>query len=182
MISEMYKGKESKKDGAYTIFYMGVNAGAFFGMMLCGYLADNIGWSWGFGLAGIFMFLGMLQFWLAKDLFGSIGEKPSVVKEAILVDKNDKFTEGVVEELNPFTSLDKILIILSSIGGVTYLFNDPLSKIGNINLLNFQVGSMDGSNVTILTALVLFLYLIITRISRYTRIIRDRIIAVAVFG
>ena len=52
IISEMYKGKESKKDGAYTIFYMGVNAGAFFGMMLCGYLAENFGWSWGFGLAG----------------------------------------------------------------------------------------------------------------------------------
>ena len=57
MISEMYKGKESKKDGAYTIYYMGVNAGAFFGMMLCGYLAENIGWSYGFGLAGIFMLL-----------------------------------------------------------------------------------------------------------------------------
>lgn len=47
IISEMYEGKESKKDGAYTIFYMGVNAGAFFGMMLCGYLAENYGWSWG---------------------------------------------------------------------------------------------------------------------------------------
>ena len=70
IISEMYKGKESKKDGAYTIFYMGVNAGAFFGMMLCGYLAENFGWSWGFGLAGIFMLLGMLQFVLAKKLFG----------------------------------------------------------------------------------------------------------------
>ena len=53
IISEMYKDVPEKKDGAYTIFYMGVNAGAFFGMMLCGYLAERIGWSWGFGLAGI---------------------------------------------------------------------------------------------------------------------------------
>ena len=45
-------------------------------MMLCGYLAENFGWSWGFGLAGIFMMLGMFQFWLAKDLFGNIGAKP----------------------------------------------------------------------------------------------------------
>ena len=37
---------------------MGVNAGAFFGMMLCGYLGENIGWSYGFGLAGIFMLCG----------------------------------------------------------------------------------------------------------------------------
>lgn len=76
IISEMYEGKPDKKDGAYTIFYMGVNAGAFFGMMLCGYLAERVGWSWGFGLAGIFMLLGTLQFWLAKPLFGKIGGVP----------------------------------------------------------------------------------------------------------
>jgi len=42
IISEMYKYLPEKKDGAYTIFYMGVNAGAFFGMLLCGYLAEKI--------------------------------------------------------------------------------------------------------------------------------------------
>src|SRR5690625_4954644 len=45
IISEMYTYLPEKKDGAYTIFYMGVNAGAFFGMMLCGYLAERVGWS-----------------------------------------------------------------------------------------------------------------------------------------
>lgn len=43
IISEMYKYLPEKKDGAYTLFYMGVNAGAFFGMMLCGYLAERVG-------------------------------------------------------------------------------------------------------------------------------------------
>lgn len=188
MISEMYKGKESKKDGAYTIYYMGVNAGAFFGMMLCGYLAENIGWSYGFGLAGIFMLGGLIQFWLAKDLFGQIGEKPSKVHEVELPqninEESPKIqnTTSVAEKLNPFTSLDKILILLSSIGGVLYLFNDPLSKIGNINLLNFKIGSLDGSNVTVLVALVLFLFLIISRIGRYAKVVRDKIIAVSIFG
>src|SRR5690606_5258707 len=79
IISIMYKDLPEKKDGAYTIFYMGVNAGAFFGMMMCGYLAEKVGWSWGFGLAGIFMFLGMLQFWYSKALFGSIGDVPSKI-------------------------------------------------------------------------------------------------------
>ena len=181
MISEMYKGKESKKDGAYTIFYMGVNAGAFFGMMLCGYLAENVGWSWGFGLAGIFMFLGMLQFWLAKDLFGSIGEKPSKKNEP----KQSQISNTIEpskEQLNPFTSLDKILIMLSALGGILYLFNDPMSKIGNINILDFKIGGYDGATITIISALIFFLYLIITRISRYTKIVRDKIIAVSIFG
>jgi POT family proton-dependent oligopeptide transporter len=188
IISEMYKGKESKKDGAYTIFYMGVNAGAFFGMMLCGYLAENFGWSWGFGLAGIFMFLGMLQFWLAKDLFGEIGGKPSKVHEVELPQNiNEKSTQvneekEVDEKLNPFTMFDKVLIILSSIGGLLYLFNDPIEKIGGDSIMPFEFAGLSGSNVIVLAALALFLILLITRISRYIPIVRDRIIAVTIFG
>lgn len=182
VISEMYKGKESKKDGAYTIFYMGVNAGAFFGMMLCGYLAENFGWSWGFGLAGIFMFLGMLQFWLASSLFGKVGAKPERNKEKQIetAEANDSAEQG--ERLNPFTLFDKILIVVSALGGLLYLFNDPMSKISNLNFLNFEFIGLDGSSVTILAALILFLLLIISRIFRYTRIVRDRIIAVTIFG
>lgn len=189
MISDMYKGKESKKDGAYTIYYMGVNAGAFFGMMLCGYLAENYGWSYGFGLAGIFMLLGLIQFWLAKDLFGSIGGKPSGVHEVELPQnineespKEHDASKITEEKLNPFTLFDKILILLSSVGGLLYLFNDPLEKIENTNLLPFTVGDMSGSNVVVLSALILFLILLVTRISRYMPIVRDRIIAVSIFG
>ncbi|OEK07377.1 amino acid permease [Flavivirga aquatica] len=188
MISEMYKGKEAKKDGAYTIYYMGVNAGAFFGMMLCGYLAENIGWSYGFGLAGIFMLGGLIQFWLAKDLFGKVGERPSIIYEVELAQnineespkKHD--TSSTSEKLNPFTSVDKVLIVLSSLCGVLYLFNDPMSKIGNINLLPFSIGGLDGSNATVLIGLVLFLFLIISRMLRYEAVLRDKIIAVSIFG
>ena len=188
IISEMYKGKESKKDGAYTIFYMGVNAGAFFGMMLCGYLAENYGWSWGFGLAGIFMLLGMLQFWLAAPLFGSIGAKPSLVHEVELPQNINEespaeYNEADVDEkLNPFTLFDKILIVLSSVGGLLYLFNDPIEKIGGTSLVPFEIGGLSGSYVIVLCALFLFLALLVTRISRYIPIVRDRIIAVSIFG
>lgn len=188
IISTMYKGKESKKDGAYTIFYMGVNAGAFFGMMLCGYLAENFGWSYGFGLAGIFMLLGMLQFWLAGSLFGSIGAKPTKVHEVELPQNINEISPAEQEEaeadekLNPFTMFDKVLIVLSAVGGLLYLFNDPMEKIGNINMLPFEVGSLSGSNVVVLAALVLFLILLVTRIARYIPIVRDRIIAVSIFG
>ena len=184
IISEMYKGKEAKKDGAYTIFYMGVNAGAFFGMMLCGYLAENFGWSWGFGLAGIFMFLGMLQFLLAKNLFGLIGAPPSKLNDEHLTasERETKLAKEAEEKLNPFTKLDYILIVLSSVGGLLYLFNDPLEKIGNINLLPFEIGGLGGSNLVVLAGLLLFLILVISRVSRYSRVVRDRIIAVAIFG
>jgi len=190
IISEMYKGKESKKDGAYTIFYMGVNAGAFFGMMLCGYLAENYGWSWGFGLAGIFMFLGMLQFLLAHKIFGDIGAKPSKVHEVEIAqninEKNPESRQDGVEvapvKLNPFTTFDYILIVLSSVGGLLYLFNDPLEKIYDTSLVPFEIYGMSGTNIVVLAALAMFLMLLVMRIARYLPIVRDRLIAVSIFG
>lgn len=181
ILSEMYKNFPEKKDGAYTIFYMGVNAGAFFGMMLCGYLAKELGWHWGFGLAGIFMLLGTIQFWLAKPLFGDIGEVPSKEKRAeeaarVAQSKNED------DKLNPYTPVDIALIAITTILGLLYAFNDPLSKIGNINLFPFKVGKLDGSIVMILIALGLFLFLVISRLMRYTTVIRHRMIAVIIFA
>ncbi|MBT0606562.1 peptide MFS transporter [Aequorivita echinoideorum] len=182
IISEMYKGNEQKKDGAFTLFYMGVNAGAFFGMMLCGYLAERIGWSWGFGLAGIFMLLGTLQFWLAKPLFGKIGGTPNE-QDKVEVKVNQTKEEEEVNKLNPFTQLDKILIIICSLVGLGYALNDPLSKIAGIDMFSvLQMGSMEGQYVAILIALFLFLILVIGRIVRYAPIIRDRMIAFVVFA
>ncbi|HMQ08780.1 MAG TPA: oligopeptide:H+ symporter [Saprospiraceae bacterium] len=76
IVGQMYVNQDEKKDAAYTIFYMGVNAGAFFGILLCGYIGEKIGWGYGFGLAGIFMFFGMLQFYFGQGIYGSIGERP----------------------------------------------------------------------------------------------------------
>lgn len=179
ILSEMYKQFPEKKDGAYTIFYMGVNAGAFFGMMLCGYLAERIGWHWGFGLAGIFMLLGTLQFWLAKPLFGNVGGVP-VKQTAEEEAAEPKY--GPDEKPNPFTLVDQILIVLMTLLGLGYAFNDPLSKIANINLFDFQVGPLSGQNFVILTALILFLFVIFKRLANYTKIVRDRMIAVIIFA
>ena len=181
ILSEMYKDNPEKKDGAYTIFYMGVNAGAFFGMMLCGYLAEKVGWHWGFGLAGVFMLLGTLQFWLAKPLFGSIGEVPNraEVKKAEELAKLSTLDE---DKRNPFTMVDKVLIVITTVIGLLYAFNDPLSKIAAINLFPFKLGSLDGQNVMIITALIFFLILVISRLMRYTTVIRHRMIAVIVFA
>lgn len=154
IISEMYTYLPEKKDGAYTIFYMGVNAGAFFGMMLCGYLAERVGWSWGFGLAGVFMLFGTLQFLLAKPLFGKIGAPP--VKQT----KEEKAAAVKDYKENKFTGLDKILIIVTSIIGFLYLINDPVSKIGGINLLPaeflFSKDVLSGPIVITLIGVALF--------------------------
>ena len=178
-VSEMYKDLPEKKDAAYTIFYMGVNSGAFFGMMLCGYLAERIGWSWGFGLAGVFMLLGTIQFWFAKPLFGSIGSEPR--KQEKKETANDVKQEE--EKLNPFTTLDKILVALSAIIGIGYALNDPLSKIWNIDLFGWAATSgLKGQYVMVIVGLIAFFYLIGSRIMRYTTIVRDRMLTVVIFA
>lgn len=83
IVGGLYVNNEEKKDAGYTLFYMGINAGAFLGIMLCGYIGEKVGWSYGFGLAGIFMAIGMLQFWFARNIFGSIGEKPEKKSESL---------------------------------------------------------------------------------------------------
>jgi len=182
IISEMYKEKPEKKDGAYTIFYMGVNAGAFLGILLCGYLGEKVGWSWGFGLAGIFMFFGLLQFWFAQNIFGDIGKKP------IKIDKDDKTAESLVDEngdkLNPFTNFQLVLIFAAAALGLAWILNDPVSKIsgGAYNLFSFSLFGLDGPNVIILTALLLFILLLFIRIPKYSKVTRDRMLAVIFFA
>lgn len=188
IISEMYKKHPEKKDGAYTIYYMGVNAGAFFGMMLCGYLAEKVGWAYGFGLAGIFMLFGTIQFWLAGSLFGNIGAKPSLVHEAELPQNinEEHAADREVDEnapTNPFTLLDKILIVIASVLGLGYAFNDPISKIGGYDMFSFmKIGDFEGQYTAALLGLGLFIILITSRILRYARIVRDRMIAFIIFA
>ncbi|MBW2936843.1 peptide MFS transporter [Aureisphaera sp. CAU 1614] len=179
IISEMYEGKEEKKDGAYTIFYMGVNAGAFLGILLCGYLGEKVGWSWGFGVAGIFMLFGLLQFWLAQNIFGKIGLKPEKKIEDL-----SEISEASGGKLNPFTKIQVFIIIIAAVLGLAWILNDPVSKIseGTYNLFNFNIGPLTGSNFAILLALALFILLLIIRIPKYAKITRDRMLAVIFFA
>ncbi len=175
IISEMYKDRPEKKDGAYTLFYMGVNAGAFFGILLCGYLGEKVGWSYGFGLAGIFMFFGMLQFWLSQNIFGDIGLKPnkeSVAKAAALD----------TDKRNPFTPWQLAIIGLSATLGLLWILNAPASKIsgGKINVFGFL--GENGNVIAIVTALILFIILLVYRFTQYSTITRQKLMAVTFFA
>jgi POT family proton-dependent oligopeptide transporter len=175
IVSEMYKDRPEKKDGAYTLFYMGVNAGAFFGILLCGYLGEKVGWSYGFGLAGIFMFFGMLQFWLSQDIFGDIGLKPNKESKA-------KAEALDTDKRNPFSPLQLAAIAFSAIVALLWLLNDPASKIsgGKVNLFSF-LGS-NGNSIAIVSALIVFIVLLIYRFTQYSKITKEKLIAVTFFA
>lgn len=178
VLSHMYKKHPEKKDGAYNIFYMGVNSGAFLGMLLCGYIGENPnwGWSYGFGLAGIFMFVGMLQFYFTQHIFGTIGLKP------VSDEENAKNEDPEVATRNPFSAFDLALIAIVSIMGLVWVVNDPVSKIAGTRLFNFSVGGLSGDNFVIISALILFVFILLKRIAQYTPVLRDRMIAIIILA
>jgi len=175
IISEMYQHRPEKKDGAYTIFYMGVNAGAFFGILLCGYLGEKVGWSLGFGLAGIFMFFGLVQFWLAQNIFGNIGLKPNK-KDKNSVEALDK------DKRNPFSSWQLLIIAVCIILGILWILNEPATIIsgGSFNMLSFL--GENGNSIAILTALGLFIVLLVYRLTQYSKVTKEKLIAVSFFA
>ncbi len=80
IVGQLYPRTDVRRDGAYTIFYMGINLGAALGALLCGYLGQTLGWSYGFGAAGVGMLLGLIVFVLGKPLLLGRGEPLDVAK------------------------------------------------------------------------------------------------------
>src|SRR5262245_24128274 len=75
MVGQLYAaGDDARRDGAFTIFYMGINLGAFLSAFVCGTLGERIGWHWGFGAASVGMLAGLaLYVALRPRLLGDIG-------------------------------------------------------------------------------------------------------------
>ena len=78
-VGSLYKDGDRRKDSGFTIFYMGINIGGFAAPLLCGWLAAEYGWHYGFGLAGIGMLAGLIFFWsgIKKNVFGDKGMPPN---------------------------------------------------------------------------------------------------------
>ena len=91
IIGQLYAPDDVRRDAAFSIFYMGINLGAFIGPLITGYLAQSASfraqlaawgldpssaWHWGFGAAGVGMTLGLLQYLLGAHLLGDAGMHP----------------------------------------------------------------------------------------------------------
>ena len=74
LVGQLYSRTDIRRDAAYTIFYVGVNLGAFLGSLAAGWLGQTYGWRYGFGAAGLGMLLGLAVFALGTPLLGGRGE------------------------------------------------------------------------------------------------------------
>lgn len=76
IVGRLYKRTDGRRDAAYTIFYIGINLGAFIGTLVAGWLGETCGWRYGFGAAGIGMFVGLVVFILGRPLLLGRAEAP----------------------------------------------------------------------------------------------------------
>lgn len=78
IVGGLYSEGDPRRDGGFTIFYMGINLGAFFSPLICGTLGESYGWGWGFAAAGIGMILGQFIFNFGQRHFGLAGFPPDI--------------------------------------------------------------------------------------------------------
>jgi len=77
IVGELYEKTDERRDGAFTIFYVGINLGAFGGSLIAGGIGETFGWKYGFGLAGLGMLAGLIVFIWGKPLLNGAGESPN---------------------------------------------------------------------------------------------------------
>ena len=77
MVGALYEEGDPRRDSGFTIFYMGINIGAFTATLLCGYLGEKVGWAYGFGAAGIGMLFGLIIFLWGQKYLEGLAEPPS---------------------------------------------------------------------------------------------------------
>ena len=73
MVGQLYPEGGARRDAGFTLFYMGINIGAFLGPLICSYLGEHVNWHIGFGAAGIGMLLGVIQYWVTSHRLGDTG-------------------------------------------------------------------------------------------------------------
>ena len=74
MVGDLYPEGGARRDAGFSVFYMGINLGAFIGPIITGFLGEGYNWHWGFSMAGIGMVIGLVQYRLGGKYLGEAGK------------------------------------------------------------------------------------------------------------
>lgn len=152
IVGSLYPKMDSRRDSAFTIFYVGINAGAFLGALIAGYLGEVFGWSYGFGAAGVGMLLGLVVF---------VWGKPAL--------------RGAGEPRNPAQLTDKI------IGPLSREHTIWAGALATTLIVWFLVRSQGAVNLLLLTAMIVtYLYIVWRAVAKLNPHQRGRIIVALV--
>ena len=160
MVGELYDNNDPRKDGAFTIFYMGINLGAFISPLIAGKLGEQVAWQYGFLASGVGMIIGAIWFFARHSTLDNIGMPPKVKtkrNELILSDWLNIFINVIVVVALVFTiiifwgvtsdAFHSWLIYIVSIGGAGYLI---------YNVVKGTKGKTEWSRVGVIIVLAVF--------------------------
>ena len=125
MVGALYEEGDPRRDSGFTIFYMGINIGAFTATLLCGYLGEEIGWAYGFGAAGIGMLLGLFIFLWGQKYLEGLAEPPSnkyMTKVNGISFENWAYISGVVMVLITWFLVQNSQLVGQLLGGFGVIF------------------------------------------------------------
>lgn len=123
MVGALYPPNDPRRDSGFSLFYMGINLGAALGGTLCGWIGQNYNWHYGFGLAGIFMVLGLVVFYVGQKSLGTVGLPPNgadqlkvggfVTREWIVYAGAVLIVPVIMSLLNLYEVMDPIMLVFA---------------------------------------------------------------------
>ena len=120
LVGALYEEGDPRRDSGFTIFYMGINIGAFSATLLCGYLGETYGWAYGFGAAGIGMLFGLVIFLFGQPYLQGLAGPPSNLykeKNFGISNENWAYISGILMVLVSWFLVQNQQIVGSLLGG-----------------------------------------------------------------
>ena len=152
MVGQLYPQHDPRRDAGFSIFYIGINLGAFIAPLICSYVGEKINWHYGFGIAGLGMTIGVIQYALSGRTLGNAGAKPSPTRG-----ETTRFRFSVLA-----------FVLLLAVGG----------KLAYDGTLSVQ--SLSSGFGFLLTTLVVVLFAGMLLFGKWTKEERSRLIAIFV--
>jgi len=160
MVGELYDNNDPRKDGGFTIFYMGINLGAFISPLVAGKLGEQIAWEYGFMAAGVGMVIGTFWFFVRSHTLGPIGMPPKVKSERVRLILQDWI--GIVVYVGAIVALVfGIILGWSSISGDAQNWLVRILAIGGsayllLSIFRGTTGKTEWSRVAVILVLAVF--------------------------
>ncbi len=121
IVGKLYPDNDPRRDSGFTIFYQGINIGSFVATIICAWLGETYGWSYGFGAAGLGMLIGLVTFiWGQKYLYGHAEAKdPELLKQSFIGPINKEWGIYIIS----FLSLAVVWLLVQKIAVVFFTQN-----------------------------------------------------------
>ncbi|HEX6185687.1 MAG TPA: peptide MFS transporter [Pyrinomonadaceae bacterium] len=117
IVGDLYPEGGARRDAGFSIFYMGINLGAFLGFLVTGFLGEKLGWHWGFGAAGVGMLIGLVVFATrAGKTLGDIGMHPTRHPDAAVQARKEKQVKLVI---GVGVGILALVIVMAATGVIT---------------------------------------------------------------